>query len=67
MLIKKIENYFYLVLIVFISIKSIEVYAGADPDEVNIQDEIEIQNTLAQEKKVIEEDLINVTAIKKCI
>ena len=67
MLIKKIENYFYLVLIVFTSIKSIEVYAGADPDEVNIQDEIEIQNTLAQEKKVIEEDLINVTAIKKCI
>ena len=67
MLIKKIENYFYLVLIVFISIISIEVYAGADPDEVNIQDEIEIQNIVVQEKKVVEENLINLTAIKKCV
>ena len=66
MLIKKIENYFYLALIVFISIKSIEVYAGADPDEVNIQDEIEIQNIVAQEKKV-EENLINIATIKKCV
>jgi len=66
-LIKKIENYFYLALIVFISIKSMEVYAGADPDEVNIQDEIEIQNIVAQEKKVVEENLINIATIKKCV
>ena len=56
MLIKSMKVSLYLYLFLMLSIGSLNIYAGADPDEVFLEGEIEIQDIVKQEVAKIEND-----------
>lgn len=67
----KVPNYSYLFL--FFSILSFNVLAGADPDEVTLEEEMQIENT-TQKKDYVQKDNIGleiekqpIAIIKDCI
>ena len=67
----KVPNYSYLFL--FLSILSFNVLAGADPDEVTLEEEMQIENA-TQKKDYVQKDNIElkiekqpIAVIKDCI
>ena len=56
MLIKSMKVSLYLYLFLMLSIGSLNIYAGADPDEVFLEGEIEIQDIVKQEVAKIENE-----------
>jgi len=67
----KVPNYSYLFL--FLSILSFNVLAGADPDEVTLEEEMQIENA-TQKKDYVQKDNIElkiekqpIAIIKDCI
>ena len=68
---KKVPNYSY--LFIFLSILSFNVLAGADPDEVTLEEEMQIENA-TQKKDYVQKDNIElkiekqpIAVIKDCI
>ena len=68
---KKVPNYSY--LFIFLSILSFNVLAGADPDEVTLEEEMQIENA-TQKKDYVQKDNIElkiekqpIAIIKDCI
>jgi len=60
----KVPNYSYLFL--FLSILSFNVLAGADPDEVTLEEEMQIENA-TQKKDYVQKDNIELKIEKKPI
>jgi len=67
----KVPNYSY--LFIFLSILSFNVLAGADPDEVTLEEEMQIENA-TQKKDYVQKDNIElkiekqpIAIIKDCI
>jgi len=61
---KKVPNYSY--LFIFLSILSFNVLAGADPDEVTLEEEMQIENA-TQKKDYVQKDNIELKIEKKPI
>lgn len=60
----KVPNYSYLFL--FLSILSFNVLAGADPDEVTLEEEMQIENA-TQKKDYVQKDNIGIEIEKQPI